>query len=112
MGVDRDACARDGGLGSVPFLVLWVVPIKDSTGRAVKHPILISALSAEDTDDPLDAYWRIRRLWESRVHLVPEAARATTPFFVLPGILRSWTLARCCSSLCRPACSTALGCRA
>ena len=49
-----------------PAVVLMIVPIKDGTGRAQRHPIVISAVHATDRSDPLCAYSHIERLWRRR----------------------------------------------
>ena len=68
-------------------VILAVRAIKDTKGRhkkvpatiASKHPV--NGVVARDVTCP---YFAILRLWEQRAHLVPEAERATAPFFVGP----------------------------
>ena len=68
-------------------LILLIRGVKDTYGRHKKVPTTIASkhpandAAARDVTCP---YFAILRLWEEREHLVPKAARGSTPFFVGP----------------------------
>ena len=68
-------------------LIVMIRGIKDTGGRHKKLPTTIASKHPVDPAAPRDVtcpYFAILRLWEERAHLVPEASRATAPFFVGP----------------------------
>ena len=68
-------------------LILALRAIKDTKGTHRKVPTTIASrlpVSATAARDVTCPYFAILRLWEQRATLVPEAYRATAPFFVGP----------------------------
>ena len=68
-------------------LILVIRGAKDTLGLHKKVPTTIASkhpANAGPSRDVTCPYFAILRLWEQREHLVPEAARASTPFFVGP----------------------------
>ena len=68
-----------------PSVYLFVAPIKDQTGRAVRHEIPIPAMhAAGETSDPRCAYSALRRMWRRDAAHLTEEQRARTPMFRKP----------------------------
>ena len=71
-------------------LTIWVVPIKDQTGRAKRFPIPIVSKrpAAEGLGDPSCPYAAIRRAWDDGIGREKWASLRDKPFFVGPdGVL-------------------------
>ena len=60
--------------------------IKDTQGKLKRVPIPVASKHPMEhpLGDPTCVYTAVRRLWCQREHLVPEAERASTPFFLIP----------------------------
>ena len=83
----RHATARDKFSGLLHWiLTVKVRSIKDTLGKLKRVPIPVASKhpTSHPLGDPTCAYSAVRRLWCQREHLVPEAERATTPFFLGP----------------------------
>ena len=77
-----------------PSLNLWVVPIKDSTGRAKRRLIPISALHEQgETNDPLCAYSSIVRAYREHAAHLTEEQRARVPMFLHSDGVTPWCTA-------------------
>jgi len=81
----RAPCAESKGL---PWLIVWVVPIKDQVARAQAVPMAVRRLAGyhEQGEMALDTYDAVRRVWDAGVDEVPASERtvgqpSSTPFF-------------------------------
>ena len=87
------------------LVTIWVLPIKDQTGRSKRFPIPIASKrpAAAGLSDLACPFAALRRAWDERVGRAPWAALRDAPFFVGPDGVKAVTTEQVRELVIRPA---------